>query len=154
MQEKEIWQARDPEYRNRVLDSFQRQPFMQTLGVELTSIEPGYCEMRLAFQESLTQQDGYFHAGIMATIADNSAGYAAFSLMQPDSAVLSVEFKINLLSPGIGEFLRAKGRVIKNGRTLKVCQSEVFNEKEGELTLCAIATVTLMELQKPSDTFI
>jgi uncharacterized protein (TIGR00369 family) len=148
MNELKQWQASDPEYRTRVRDSFQQQPFMQTLGVELTSIEPGYCEMRLAFKESLTQQDGYFHAGIMATIADNSAGYAAFSLMQPGSAVLSVEFKVNLLSPGLGEFLLAKARVIKNGRTLKICQTEVFNEKEGELTLCAIATVTLMELQK------
>jgi len=147
MQKVEQWQVHDPEYRTRVQESFQQQAFMSTLGVELTSVEPGYCEMRLPFKASLTQQDGYFHAGIMATIADNSAGYAAFSLMQSGANVLSVEFKVNLLAPGKGEFLLAKAKVIKNGRTLKICQTEVFNEKEGELTLCAIATVTLIEIQ-------
>jgi uncharacterized protein (TIGR00369 family) len=147
MQKVEQWQVHDPEYRTRVQESFQQQAFMRTLDVELTSVEPGYCEMRLPFNKSLTQQDGYFHAGVMATIADNSAGYAAFSLVQPGANVLSVEFKVNLLSPGKGEFLLAKASVIKNGRTLKICQTEVFNEKEGELTLCAIATVTLIEIQ-------
>ncbi len=124
---------------------------MQTLGVELQRIEPGYCEMKLPYDEGLTQQHGFFHAGVMATLADNSAGYASFSLMQPTSAPLSVEFKINLLSPGQGEGLIAKSKVIKNGRTLKICQSEIFNEKDGEESLCAIAVVSLMEMQNRSD---
>ena len=98
-----------------------------------------------------TQQHGYFHAGVIATIADNSAGYAAFSLMQESSSPLTVEFKINLLSPGQGDYLLGKSRVIKNGRTLKICQAEVFNEIAGEESLCAVATVTLMELPYRSD---
>jgi uncharacterized protein (TIGR00369 family) len=145
------WQSPDPNFRDRVLDSFQRQPFMRTLNVDLVCIEAGYCELRVAYQRELTQQHGYFHAGVLATIADNSAGYAAFSLMQDNSTPLTVEFKINLLSPGQGECLIAKSKVIKNGRTLKICQAEVFNEKEGEESLCAIAIVSLMELPHRSD---
>ncbi len=145
------WQVPDHDYKTRVMDSFQRQPFMQTLGIELVQIDSGYCEMKLPYKKELTQQHGYFHAGVIATIADNSAGYAAFSLMQPTSSPLTVEFKINLLSPGQGEFLCAKSRVIKNGRTLKICQTEVFNEREGKEILCAIAIVSLMELENRSD---
>lgn len=145
------WQALDPDFETRVMDSFQRQPFMQMLGVELVNIDSGYCEMKLPYKKELSQQHGYFHAGVIATIADNSAGYAAFSLMSQTSSILSVEFKINLLSPGQGDFLHAKSKVIKNGRTLKICQAEVFNEVERKESLCAIAIVSLMELQNSSD---
>jgi uncharacterized protein (TIGR00369 family) len=145
------WQAADPDFKSRIIDSFQRQPFMQTLGIELVQIDSGYCEMKLPFKKELTQQHGYFHAGTIATIADNSAGYAAFSLMQATSSVLTVEFKVNLLSPGQGDSLLAKARVIKNGRTLKICQAEVFSEIEGEESLCAIAIISLMELENRSD---
>lgn len=145
------WQAPDPDFRARVQDSFQRQPFMQTLNIALVSIEAGYCELRIPYKTEFTQQHGYFHAGVIATIADNSAGYAAYSLMQDSSSPLTVEFKINLLSPGQGDYLLAKSWVIKNGRTLKICQAEVFNEIDGEQSLCAVATVTLMELPDRSD---
>lgn len=145
------WQPADPDFRARVLDSFQRQPFMQTLNITMVCIEAGYCELRIPYKTEFTQQHGYFHAGVIATIADNSAGYAAFSLMQDSSSPLTVEFKINLLSPGQGDYLLGKSRVIKNGRTLKICQAEVFNEVAGEESLCAVATVTLMELPYRSD---
>ena len=141
----------DAGFAERVRDSFARQPFMRTLGVELACIQAGYCELKVPFRAELTQQHGYFHAGVVGTIADNSSGYAAYSLMAPDSAPLTAEFKINLLAPGTGDFLLGKGRVIKNGRSLKICQSEVFAVKDGEETLCAIALVTLMELHGTSD---
>ncbi|MFT7459926.1 MAG: hypothetical protein ACI909_002609 [Planctomycetota bacterium] len=105
----------DENFRSRVQDSFQRQPFMQTLGIKMTGIEAGYCELNVPYKKELTQQHGYFHAGVMATIADNSAGYAAFSLMEADSSVLTVEFKINLMSAGQGEALTAGQKCSKMG---------------------------------------
>lgn len=139
------------EIQSRVSDSFQRQPFMKTLNAELLSIDYGLCEMKVPYRAELTQQHGYFHAGVIATLADNSAGYAGFSAMQPTSAPLTVEFKINLMNPGQGEYLLARGSVIKNGRTLKICQSEVFAHNGGEEKLIAVAIVTLMELENTSD---
>lgn len=132
---------------NAVRDSFESQPFMKTLGAELLSVGQGKCQIKVPFDVSLTQQHGYFHAGVIGTIADNTAGYAAYSLMAPDSGVLTVEFKLNLLNPGKGDYLLAKAEVLKNGRTLKVCESKVYAYVGQEETLCAAALVTLMELK-------
>ena len=124
---------------------------MATLGIELKTIDAGYCELRLPYRQALTQQHGYFHAGVLATLADNSAGYAAFSLMESDSSPLTVEFKINLVAPGQGDHLLAKAWVVKNGRTLKICQAEVFSLRGEQETLSGIAIVTLMELRDRAD---
>ena len=145
------WQPPDPNFRAKVQDSFKRQPFMETLAIEMVSIDSGYCELKLPYRKEFTQQHGYFHAGVIATLADNSAGYAAFSLMEADSTPLTVEFKINLMSPGQGDWLVARAKVVKNGKTLKICQAEVFNLTEEDDSLCAIATVTMMELRNSSD---
>ena len=91
-----------------------------------------------------------FHAGIISSIADSAAGYAGFSLMAKNSSILTVEFKLNLLSPGDGEKLVAKANVLKNGRTLTLCRSEVFVVKHGEQKLCAAAQSTLIELKNKS----
>lgn len=140
------FQTQDLDYVRKVRDSFNSQQFMQTLGAELTRIEPGLCEIHLPFKPELGQQDGYFHAGVITTLADNASGYAAFSLMAPDAAVLTVEFKMNFLAPGDGESLVARGQVIKAGRTLTICRSEVFNLKQDQETLCATALLTMMAL--------
>jgi uncharacterized protein (TIGR00369 family) len=92
----------------------------------------------------LTQQHGYFHAGIIGTMADNAGGYAALTLTAPGKEVLTVEYKLNLLLPGNGKGLISRGRVIKAGRTLIVCQSDVFNVTENEEVLAATAIITLL----------
>ncbi|MEZ4793839.1 MAG: PaaI family thioesterase [Gelidibacter sp.] len=142
---------KDSDYEHRVSKSFAKQSFMNYIKAELQKIEPGYCEIKLPFSENLTQQHGFFHAGIVATLADNASGYAAFSLMAASSSVLTVEYKINLMSPAKGEYLIGKSKVIKNGKTLTICQSEVFASENGEQKLCAIAQVTLMELKDTYD---
>ena len=124
---------------------------METLAIEMVGIDSGYCELKLPYRKEFTQQHGYFHAGVIATLADNSAGYAAFSLMEADSTPLTVEFKIKLMSPGQGDWLVARAKVIKNGKTLKICQAEVLNLTEEDESLCAIATVTMTELRNSSD---
>ncbi|WP_438422702.1 PaaI family thioesterase [Aquimarina macrocephali] len=138
-------------YKKKVKESFERQQFMKLINAQLIDVQPGYCEIHVPYHSSLTQQHGFFHAGIISTIADNAAGYAGFSLMEENSSVLTVEFKINLMAPGDGELLIGKSSVLKNGRTLTICKSEVFIIKNGNEKLCAAAQLTLIELKDSSD---
>ncbi len=142
---------RDPNYKQKVSDSFQRQKFMEFIGAELLDVGPGYCEIQLPYQETLSQQHGFFHAGVIGSLADNAAGYAGFSLMKTDASVLTVEFKLNLLAPGKGEFLIAKAHVLKSGKTLTVCRSDVYVVNQGKEKLCAAAQVTLIQLANTQD---
>lgn len=128
----------------RVRESFARQGFMKKLGVEFVSLGQGMCELAVDFDETMTQQHGYFHAGVTATIADNAAGYAAYSVMPEKSAVLTTEFKLNLLAPAKGPRLLARARVIKPGRTLVVTQADVYSSNAGRETHVATMLATMM----------
>ncbi len=114
----------DPDFERRVRESFGRQAMMGTLGAILERVAPGEVDVLLPFRAALTQQHGFLHAGAMTTVVDSACGYAAFSLMPPGAAVLTVEFKVNLLAPGKGELFRARGRVLKAGRTITTCQGD------------------------------
>ncbi|MEP7067406.1 MAG: PaaI family thioesterase [Gemmatimonadota bacterium] len=120
-----IFEPRDPDFEHRVRTSFARQAAMRLLGVSLDRVEPGAVELSLPFRDDLTQQHGFLHAGIVAAVVDSACGYAALSLMEPGVAVLSVEFKVQLLAPARGEFFRARGKVIRAGRTLSVVSGEM-----------------------------
>ncbi|RJE86453.1 PaaI family thioesterase [Paracoccus onubensis] len=122
----EIGGKLDPAVIRRVQDSFDRQGLMAHLGAELAEVKAGQVTIRLPFRQELTQQHGYFHAGGTSSIADSAGGYAGYSLFPEGSAVLTVEFKLNLINPARGEWLEAIGRVIKPGRTLTVCQLDVW----------------------------
>jgi len=124
---------------------------MTLLGAAITRIEPGLVEIEAPFRPDLTQQHGYFHAGVMSALADTAGGYAGYTLFPADSSVLTVEFKINLVAPAQGDRLSARGRVVKSGRTLTVCALEVFalsgaGQGEGVVThtLCASGLQTLI----------
>lgn len=110
----------------RVQDSFNRQGLMAHLGAELGEIRAGQVTIRLPFRQELTQQHGYFHAGGTSSIADSAGGYAGYTLFPDGHAVLTVEYKLNLINPARGEWLEAIGRVIKPGRTLTICQLDVW----------------------------
>lgn len=142
----------DPDYAARVRASFERQGFMATLGAELTVVEAGRCEIRLPYRPELGQQHGYFHAGSLTSIADSAGGYAAYTLMGAKDSVLTVELKVNLLAPGRGDVAVARAKVIRAGRTLTVCQIEVFVEQNGQETLCALMQQTLIRLEDRPDT--
>ena len=122
--------VRDPNYEQRIRESFARQVFMETLGASLLVIEPGRVDIALPFDDALVQQDGYLHAGVISSIADSACGYAALTLSEPGQEVLSIEFKVNLLSPGVGTRFRASGRVLRPGRTITTCQADVFAVKD------------------------
>jgi uncharacterized protein (TIGR00369 family) len=128
----------------RVRGSFQRQRFMATLGATLAAVREGEVEIILPFSDALIQQHGFIHAGAVTTIVDTACGFAALTLMPEDAAVLTTEFKVNLLSPAKGERLRAIGRVVRAGRTLMVCLGEVFAEQGTASKQVALMTTTMM----------
>ncbi len=145
------FKASFPDYKKKVEESFNRQKFMNYINAKLVEVQPGYCEIHIPYHPNLTQQHGFFHAGIISTLADNAAGYASFSLMDGNSSVLTVEFKLNLISPGNGDLLIGRANVLKKGRTLTICRTEVFSVNNGAEKLCAASQATLIELRNKSD---
>ena len=142
------FEAKDPGFEARIRESFVRQKVMGLIGARLMRVEPGRVEIELPFRDDLTQQHGFFHAGIVGTVADSAGGYAGYTLMPAGSSVLSVEYKINLLAPADGERLVASGQVVRSGRTITVCDLEVLVDKAGVRTLCARGMQTLMCLDR------
>jgi uncharacterized protein (TIGR00369 family) len=134
----------DPGYEARTRESFSRQGAMAHLGAAIGRIAPGRVEIVLPFRPELSQQHGFFHAGIVATVADSAGGYAAYTLFAADAGVLTVEFKVNLMAPADGERIVADGRVIRSGRTLSVAQFDVHVEKGGRRKHCATGLQTIM----------
>ena len=135
---------RDPQFADRVTRSFNEQAVMQTLNATLSRVEPGEVQIEIPYQQALTQQDGFLHAGISSTIMDSACGYAAFTLMPVEARVLTIEFKINLLAPASGETFRAVGRVRKPGRSVFVAEGELVASRGGEDKLVATMAGTLM----------
>ena len=134
----------DPEFERRTRASFAKQGIMAHLGATLERVEPGRVEIALPFRAELSQQHGFFHAGVIATIADSAGGYAGFTLFPAEAGVLTVEFKINLLAAADGERAIAAGEVIRSGRTLTVCRLDAWVEKQGRRNHCATGMQTLM----------
>jgi len=146
-------QPTNPTFAEDVKKSFAQQTIMALIGAELTRVEPGVIEITLPYRSDLAQHHGYVHAGIITTIADSACGYAAYTLMPPNSDVLAVEFKVNLLRPAKGEVFRARAEVIKSGRTLTVMRADVHTLNGGEQSeLVAIMQSTMMRLDRPMPT--
>ena len=143
--------ATNPTFVEQIKQSFARQTVMSLIGGELTRVEPGIVEITLPYRSDLTQQHGYVHAGIITTIADSACGYAAYTLMPPNSDVLAVEFKVNLMRPAKGETFVARAEVMKSGRTLTVVRADVHaSTGSDQRELVAIMQGTMMCLQRPS----
>ena len=144
-------QATNPTFVEEIKQSFAKQTVMSLIGGELTRVEPGIVEITLPYRSDLTQQHGYVHAGIITTIADSACGYAAYTLMPPNSDVLAVEFKVNLMRPAKGETFVARAEVVKSGRTLTVVRADVHAlTGNDQRELVAIMQGTMMCLQRPS----
>lgn len=125
----------------KIQESFEKQTFMKTLGARLERVQPGTVAISCSKKAGLTQQHGFFHAGVLTSIADSACGYAALSVMPEDADVLSVEFKINLLRPADANKIIATGTVLKNGRTLVVCEGVVTDESETTIFAKMIGTM-------------
>jgi uncharacterized protein (TIGR00369 family) len=134
-----------------VRENLHRQAFLHTLGVEAVEIGPGRVVLELPYRADLCQQNGFVHAGVITSVADSACGYAALTLMPPGSDVLSVEFKVNLLSPAAGERFRAEATVVRSGRTLTVCSAEVTALCDG-LPGKAVALMQATMIARPAVT--
>ena len=137
--------VQDPDYEARVRASFAKQRFMSTIGATMTVVQPGEVAIELPFREDLVQQHGFLHAGVVSSVVDSACGYAALTLMRPGSAVLSVEFKVNLLAPAQGQRFRARGRVARSGRTITVCTGELTVVESGIIVAMMQATMIAVE---------
>jgi uncharacterized protein (TIGR00369 family) len=143
--------ASNPTFVEEVQQSFAKQLVMSLISAELARVEPGIIEITLPYRSDLTQQHGYVHAGIITTIADSACGYAAYTLMPPNSDVLAVEFKVNLMRPAKGETFVARAEVVKSGRTLTVVRADVHAlTGDDQRELVAIMQGTMMRLQRPA----
>jgi uncharacterized protein (TIGR00369 family) len=138
----------DPGFAARCRESFARQKAMALIGARLAIVEPGYVEVALPFREDLTQQKGFIHGGILGMIADTACGYSAFSLMPAGCSLVTVEYKMNILTPGRGSLV-AKGQVVKAGRTLTIARAEVYADDASHV---ATMLQTLMMLANTADT--
>ncbi len=136
--------VRNPDFERTVRESFARQAFMSTLGATLERVAPGEIEIALPHSGALTQQNGFLHAGAVASIADSSCGYAALSLAPAGHDVLAVEFKINLMRPATGARFLACGRAIRAGRLLSTCRAEVFALRpEGRVAIAEMTSTVI-----------
>ncbi|MGB3500828.1 MAG: PaaI family thioesterase [Mesorhizobium sp.] len=142
----------DIDYEERVRGSFARQKAMETIGAQLTVVTPGTIEIEMPYKIELTQQHGFLHAGIISTALDSACGYAAYSLMPPEAAVLTIEFKINMLAPGKGARFLFRGNVTKPGRTIIVADGQAYAfSDDGEARLIATMTATIMTVTGRGD---
>jgi uncharacterized protein (TIGR00369 family) len=138
----------NPDFRAAASATFDLQPAMRTLGISIVRLEPGEVDLAMPYSQAFTQQHGFVHAGIIAAGLDNACGIAAFTLMPPETGILTVEFKTNLLAPAKGSRFLFRARVIKAGRTLTVCEAQaVAVQDDGEI-LAATMTGTLMALPR------
>lgn len=141
---------RDPDYEQRVRKSFAGQGLMATFAAELASVSPGVVEIEVPFAPGLTQQDEFFHAGVGIALLDSACGYSALTLMAPGMRVLTVELKVNLLAPAVGDSLRARGEVVRPGRTLTVCQGDAYAVSGGTSKHVATILTTMSGLAEAS----
>jgi len=137
-------------FEKKVRDNFGRQLFMSTIGAEMISVGRGSVEIRFPFSSKLTQQNGFVHAGAVTSIMDSACGYAALSVAPEEVDVLTVEFKVNLLAPGIGESFVARASVKRAGKRLAVCTADAVAVKAGEEKLIASMLATIMNIERKS----
>jgi len=141
------FEPQDEAYAQRVEDSFERQRIMKTLNATLVEVAPGTTVIQMPYRVEITQQHGFVHAGAMATILDSACGYAAYTLMPKDAAVLSIEYKINMLAPAKGELVIARARVVRAGRTISVVQGSAYSVDSGNEKHVAEMVATMMTIR-------
>lgn len=143
----------NPEYERRVRESFDAQAMMATVGAVITGLGPGWIEVEVPHRGEFTQQHGYAHAGLIATVMDSACGYAAFSLMEANAEVLTVEYKINLLRPAKADRYRISGQVVKAGRTLTVSQATARPAPDGPEFAIMTGTLMAIPLSRQTEAF-
>jgi uncharacterized protein (TIGR00369 family) len=148
----QTFRVRDPNYLERIKAVFARQGFLHYIGAWIEEVAPGRCVIAAKLRDELSQQNGFFHGGLMGTIADAAGASATSTLIEADQSLLTVEYKINFLAPAKGHLLKAIGEVVRAGRTLTVCQVTLLTvDDAGKEQQCGLATVTMMTLTSRGD---
>ncbi|MCC5858262.1 MAG: PaaI family thioesterase [Ectothiorhodospiraceae bacterium] len=142
-------QVSDPHYKKRVGSIINGARFIRSLGLVLDDCGPGWCLTRLTVEGRHLQQDNFIHAGVQGTMADHTAGCAGLTLVEADRTVLTIEFKLNLLRPAVGEELTCRAEVLRPGRSVIVAESWIHTGAGDAARLCAKATVTLAVVPIP-----
>lgn len=142
----------DPgDFETRVKRSFGRQAFMGTIGAELTRVQHAMVEIEMPFDQKLTQQHGFLHAGVIAAGLDAACGYAAYTVIEPDASILTIEFKVNLMSPGRGERFLFRGEITKPGSTIIVADGRAYALSDGPAKLIASVSGSMMIIRGRQD---
>jgi uncharacterized protein (TIGR00369 family) len=146
------FEIRNPDYEAVVRQSFTQQGLLAHLSASLVKVSPGEVHIQMPYAKTITQQQGFVHAGALTSILDSACGYAALTLMPPESQVLSIEYKANFLSPAVGEKFLAIGRVIRAGRRITVCEGDVFalNASGDQKPLVTMLTSMIRQSSKPN----
>jgi uncharacterized protein (TIGR00369 family) len=139
------------DFRERITSSFQRQAAMRLIGAQLTRTEHGTVEIELPFDEKLTQQHGFLHAGVISAALDTACTYAAYTIIDPAASLLTIEFKVNLMSPGRGEWFIFRGEVTKPGSNIIVADGRAYSVGDGPAKLIASMTGTMMVMRGRED---
>jgi uncharacterized protein (TIGR00369 family) len=140
------FEPKNPDFRAVASATFAAQRAMQTLRISIARLEPGEVDLAMDYAPEFSQQNGFVHAGIITAGLDNACGIAAFTLMPAGADILTVEFKTNLVAPAKGERFEFRGQVVKPGRTLTVCEGRAYAMNNGDASLVAIMTGTLMAI--------
>lgn len=136
-------EPQNPKFEETVRKLFAEAGFIADLGIQLEAVGPGYCESSLVVKPKHLQHHSFIHATVQAAMADHTAGGAATTLIRENEAVLTVEYKINLLRPAVGERLYCKSTVLKPGKTLSIVESEVYAGSPAAGKLVSKATLTM-----------
>ncbi len=142
------FQVQDPNYEARVRTGFAGQRIMQQLQATISDLAPGRFQITMPFAEEWTQHNGFLHAGIVTAIVDSACGFAAYTLMPADADVLTVEYKVNFLAPGLGERFVATGQVLKPGRTITVCEGKVVAQQGDSQRVIAAMQATMIAVRR------
>ncbi len=142
-------QSYNPDFEPDIRTKLERQEFMQLMGFQVTKIEAGYIEGELKLEQKHKQHKGFAHGGVIATLADIVAGFAAVSLVPKNHHVVTVELKVSYFRPGVGDKLLAKGSVIKQGHKLNFCEAEVFVVTGDEAPMLIAKATTTMATLRP-----
>ena len=139
------------DFRERIRQSFDRQGAMAMLDAELTRVEQAMIEIELPYSEKLTQQHGFLHAGVISAALDTACTYAAYTTIAPDASILTIEFKVNLLSPGRGDRFLFRGEITKPGSTIIVADGRGYAIGDGPAKLIASMTASMMVIRGRQD---
>jgi uncharacterized protein (TIGR00369 family) len=145
------FEPQNPDYADEVRRRFAQQPYNLSIGADIVDVQPGRVEVILPSRPDLLQHNGYFHGGVIAGLADIAGGFAGWSLVAADQGMLTIEYKLNIVAPGMGDQLRAVGEVVSRGRSIIVTRIDVFGSRQAEPVLCATSLQTLKVMKLPPE---